>query len=444
MQQLSRVSQSRWLPLLLLGSMPMQVTAADAWFPVLRDSGTHWFSFLGEETGHPVPIAGRSAAPGGSERALLPDFLHKEDLRNQIGAHPDAYAAEDMSALGQLSAALRQRGQYAEAYQKLEQYYFLARVTRGLHHESHLPLLLEMAELAQLKGDVARAYELREVRKNLSLKVLAEDDPMRIEFQLEWADWLLQRYLKTEPQTLWSSQWEQNPWIDADFTESDRHYRLALEQAGRQQNLPVHTRMSVLLALRRWQLLHLAGLHRQLRVAGSLPSGPHTMGGISGHFPAAGSSLGFIARTLHETRLATKPSRPAELELQVAQLLLLGDWLHAMALSEQARRAYAQAYHLLEQTSLPAARIEQLLAPGLPVPDPERWYQAQNSSAAYQRHKDLTITIDANGNFLDCTIDSASTATNRELVRWLASSRFRPPLTGNSDRNVVALRVYHD
>lgn len=445
MQQLALPRLSRWIPLVLLGSLPCKAVAGEQFFPVLLDSGAHWFSFL---DGMVPPSATQSlqslALSPGSSVQVLRAVREQEAALEQ--ASDNAYDGSNMENLGRLARLLRESGRHHEAFEKMEQQYFLARVTRGLHDERHIPLLQELAELAQLKGDMARAHDLREALLNLSLRVYDEDDPARIDAYLQWADWQLQCYLESAADPWLLQAFDQNPWFNPCFTESDLHYRRALKKLEQHQVLPITTRMSLLLAMRRWQALHLVAARR---LAG-LPAGrandgmPHSAAQGQPHLPL--SYIGYITETMRQSTETGSEPQGDELQLRVVQLMLLGDWLHTIALPEQAQQTYAEAYELLQQGELPPQRAQQLLGPGLPVPDPEQWYHSQRSANQLRGHLDASVTLDAEGQLLGMEFHdagAAETARGRALARHLAGSRFRPPYGPARATHTVKLRFYH-
>ncbi|MGA0806558.1 MAG: hypothetical protein ACO3PV_08595 [Pseudohongiellaceae bacterium] len=410
---------ARWIPLALLGSLPVPVGAAEQFFPVLLDSGTHWYSFF-------------EHAP---KQQTSGELVSTEDNDLMPYSYP-----------GMLKDHARPLG----AYEKLEQQYFLARVARGLHHEAHIPLLREMAELALRNGDVQRAHELREALLNLSLRVFGEDDPGRIEAHLEWADWQLQCYLEATDTFMTVPDWSQNPWFNPYFIESDLHYRQALRKLDLRQALPIATRVSLLAAMRKWQTLHIvAARQRPLQKAHGhgLPGSGITHGLALGQQPVPLSYISYLTESLLKSIQGATELQGQELQLQVAQLVLMGDWLHAIGLPEQAQHSYADAHRLLAQSTIEIDQAERLLGPGLPVPDPEQWYRSGRRVDSFRHYIDAELTLDTKGRLIHAEFPGAEKADSgklRSLQRTLAASRFRPLPGAAKSAPTVRLRFYHD
>lgn len=442
MQQLSHFP--RWLPLVLLGSLPASAGAAEQFFPVRLDSGTHWFSALDGSAPFERQQSALPAAP--SSLQLLHSLHRHEEALEQRMTTADAWDSSQLETLAQLSRLLQDSGSHAEAFERLEQHYFLARISRGLHHKSHIPVVQTLAELAQLMGDTQRAHDLREALLNLGLRVYDEDEPGRIETWLEWAEWHLHCYLEHAATPWLLGPAEQDPWLNPHFLESDTHYRRALHKLVAHDAPPATSAQSLLLAMRNWQALHIVAARRQSGLAhAALPGQPQFA--VNGLYSPSLSHISYVTETMRQATEKNLLLQGTELELYVAQLVLLGDWLHAVDLSQQARSTYQEAWDMVKDASLPTAQAEQLLGSGLPVPDPEQWYRIRRNPGSLQRHIDAEITLDADGNVEDLVLldsGSADTVTVRALKRHIAGSRFRPPFGDSANARVVRLRYYHD
>jgi len=183
------------LPLMLLGSLPSDSFAGELFFPVLAESGSHWFSWFDPDyVTHAVQRDGVRNSTTGQMSAGHASWSSGLPPEPQYLFH-DAYADSQIDNPGHLAAVYREQGRYAEAFDQLERRYFLARVTLGLHDARHIPLLEEMVELAQMKGDLQRSHELREALLHLQLRVFDEGDVRHTEALLSWAEWHLNRFL---------------------------------------------------------------------------------------------------------------------------------------------------------------------------------------------------------------------------------------------------------
>jgi len=435
------------LPFVLFGSLPLDAIAGEFFFPVLADNGSHWFSWfdptynernsrLAELRPALQLIQADAHATTRYEQALEQGLLPQ-----------DAYGGSQMEVLAQLSKFYRNQGRYAEAFDRLERQYFLARVTYGLHDARHIPLLQELVELALLKGEPQRSHEVREALLGLQLRNFDHDDARRTEALLSWADWQLQCFKATLEEPGMLKDQSHDLRANAHFIESDAYFRRALKRLEQQTALTPEEHHALLLAMRKWQALHFMAFRQQRLLPALQQHGlpGHPTGTEQAFIPLP--RFGDISSMLEPTREPDLGEQAISPELRALQLLQLGDWQHAIGLSGAAGHAYAEASALLHNGGLPANRIDQLLTPGLPVPDPEHWYHYQQRAPRFRGYLEVDIRLDARGHLLQAELldpMASDTRLGKALLQHITASRFRPAATAGAGKQGIRLRYYHE
>jgi len=434
------------LPFVLLGSLPLDGFAGELFFPVLEQSSSHWFSWFDpayleravrpSERDTPVhaPVAARHLS---TELELT--------LEQELSLR-DAYDNTGSEVLGQLKSSYKERGRYADAFERLERQYFLARVTLGLHDARHVPLLQELVELAQLKGDMQRSHELRHALLHLQLRVFDESDVRHTEALLSWADWHLQSFLADSRDILQAASPATDPRFHPHFVESDEYFMRALRKLAGNMPTAADQHITLLVAMRKWQTLHLSAFRRQRLQPGFREQDMVAAGHEAGQAFAALPHSGRFIHMLRPYRDSATTPEGLELELHVIQLLQIADWQQTLALHGASRRTYDEAINLLRAGDLPATRINALLSPGLPVPDPEHWYHFHRQPVVFRGYLDVEIRLDERGRaahaaLLDPT--ASDTRLGRALLQQIAGSSFRPALSTDSTKQTYRLRYYH-
>lgn len=438
------------LPLVLLGSLPLDSVAGEFFFPVLEASGSHWFSwfdphYLQRTAAHsanrtPLPEAARPRR-GARNDSLMPEqdpVLHDAY---------DAYDDSQIDVLGQMASIYREQGRYADAFDQLERRYFLSRVTLGLHDARHVPLLEELVTLAELKGDPQRAYELRRALLNLQLRVYDESELRHTEALLAWAEYHLQRFLADSADSLRLANLAADLRLHPDFLESDQHFLRALRKLAADLPPAADHRIALLLAMRKWQTLHLAAFRRQRLQTGFQQHETLTSAHESVQQLTPATYFGAVMQLLRPAAEIATAATGQERELLALQLLQVADWQHAIGLHGASRRTFDEAAALLRDAELPAARIAELLSPGLPLPDPEHWYHFHSQPAAFRGHLDAEITVDSWGQVTDVRLSdpqARDTRLGQALLQHIAGSDFRPLPGTDATEKAIRVRYYHE
>lgn len=434
------------LPLVLLGSLPLDGFAGELFFPVLEQSGSHWFSWFDPaylertiQTEEHRPAVPALRAAGHQPEDL--ELRLEQDLPWR-----DAYDQSRIEVLGQLASHYREQGRYADAFDRLERQYFLTRVTLGLHDARQVPLLQELVELAQLKGDIQRSQELRHALLYLQLRVFDESDVRHTEALLSWADWHLQCFLADSRDTLQAASPATDPRFNPHFVESDEYFMRALRKLSGNMATAADQHISLLVAMRKWQTLHLSAFRRQLLQPGFRQQDMLAAGQAPDLAFAPLPHPGRFMHLLRPSRDSATTPEGQELELHVIQLLQIADWQQTLALHGASRRTYDEAINLLRAGNLPAARSNELLTPGLPVPDPEHWYHFHRQPAVLRGYLDVEITLDEQGRAENAVLlDPAArdTRLGQALLQQIAGSSFRPALGAERRKQIYRLRYYH-
>lgn len=423
--------------------------ASERFFPVLTESNLHWFSYFddtylfAEDSMHG---AADEAAPSDIAKRIASYEAALEDLAVS-GNNYDVVQGEILDALAQL---YQQSRQWEKALETKQRRYFLARINNGLYDPGHAKTLAELAELAQAAGDVAQADSYHHALLNFQTRILEKDDPALINTYLRWADWHLHNFVTTASPALAFNSWHTGPLMNPHFLESDNFYRKALTGMRSPGYLAPEGRLAMQFAIRKWQLLHFTAFEN---------AGPDS--GFAQHDPFSSSltPAGFMPTKIHMVRIAEEMKPPvddsvlqdAELARHTAaQLVMLGDWMTTIGLGRDGQDRYREAEALLEASGISSDWQEKLLAPGLPVPDPDDWYHFFSQQPVFSGHIDVELTLDRNGNVSKTAFSyegEVDPRLRKRLLRHINTLSFRPLAvgdTGEEKERPVSLRFYYE
>jgi len=440
-----------WLVLAAAGAY----ARADAprFFPVLTESNLHWFSYFDQA----YPIQEKLARhPAMAEEEDLPAISGRiadyQEALDDLVATGNNFAVAQGEILDALAQLYQQDGQWEKALAAKQQRYFLARIHNGLHDPGHVWILAELADLAQAAGDMAQADDYQHALLNLQTRILDQDDPALINTYLRWADWHLQNFIMTSSPAFSFNEWNAGPLMNPHFMESDSFYRKALAGMRSPGQLEPEGRLAMLVAMRNWQMLHFTAFENAGPDSAFAQHDPFNSGALS--------RTGFMPTKIQLLRVAEEmePDMDASV-LQdeeiarhtAAHLVMLGDWMNSIGLSRDGQARYQEADALLDAAGISEAWQQTLLAPGLPVPDPDDWYHFFSQEPVFSGHFDVALTLDSHGKVRDMVFAENAEGQQRmkkRLLRHIHTLRFRPFPAGAGNNGqmdqTLNLRFYYE
>ncbi len=382
-------------------------------------------------------------------RTLAENILLYEQALQAAEPSGNNYHIEQIEILDTLALLYRKAGDIEKARDAVSRQYFISRVSRGLYDEGHIRLLAELADISVQLGEKDQANEYQYALLNLQTRILDADDPVLINAYLRWADWHLQNYISSTESILRFSNWDTAPAFNAHFKESDSFYRKAIASFQNGAALNQQTRMSLLVAIRKWQALHFIAFKQ---ITTENPMRRHDP------FPGAEEKPAFIAPTMHVANIAKEIKPPAlvsqasddnEIQTAIMQYMLLGDWQLSMGSVRDASESYGMARQLLQSRSLRPDLANSLLTPGLQISEPDDWYYFYSRRPEFRGHFDVTITLDVDNSVEKIDFENEKMARHkfaRALKRHILLGKFRPlDMNGKSStERSVSLRYYYE